>query len=350
MTYSCKGGKSQKSVMHVPGCCFANVPEWAGLTGCALISSWLTPRAVHTLHARREYKLFSRGNSWHHRSAYGVRSRTKSILRFRGLGNTSSLRNWFNESLSVVFVASIPCLKVVASLVSPYCFFFGAPLAFLRGVAMGLCRRCVIFMSSVIRSLFRRLGYILGQILNMRGHILYQLYSHTFYHQFLAWYLVTMSHCYSVTLLPCYPVYPVPLLPCYLVTLLTCYPVTLLPCHLVTLLPYYTVTLLPCYTVTLLLCYLVTLLPCYLATLLPCYPVTLLLCYFVTLLRCYLVTLLPCYSVTLLPCYIVTLLPWHLVTQLPWYPITLLPCHLVTLSPCYLVTLLPCYQVTLLPC
>ena len=26
--------------------------------------------------------------------------------------------------------------------------FFGAPLAFLRGVAMGLCRRCVIFMSS----------------------------------------------------------------------------------------------------------------------------------------------------------------------------------------------------------
>ena len=125
MTYLCKGGKSQKSVMHVPGCCFANVPEWAGLTGCARISSWLTPRTVHTLHARRQYKLFSRGNSWHHRSAYGVRSRTKSILRFRGLGNTSSLRNWFNESLSVVFVASIPCLKVVASLVSPYCFFSG---------------------------------------------------------------------------------------------------------------------------------------------------------------------------------------------------------------------------------
>ena len=58
MTYSCKGGKSQKSVMHVPGCCFANVPEWAGLTGCARISSWLTPRAVHTLHARRGYNSF----------------------------------------------------------------------------------------------------------------------------------------------------------------------------------------------------------------------------------------------------------------------------------------------------
>ena len=29
--------------------------------------------------------------------------------------------------------------------------FFGAPLAFLRGVAKGLCRRCVIFMSSCRR-------------------------------------------------------------------------------------------------------------------------------------------------------------------------------------------------------
>ena len=29
--------------------------------------------------------------------------------------------------------------------------FFGVPLASLRGVAMGLCRRCVIFMSSCRR-------------------------------------------------------------------------------------------------------------------------------------------------------------------------------------------------------
>ena len=165
MTYSCKGGKSQKSVMHVPGCCFANVPEWAGLTGCARISSWLTLRAVHTLHARREYKLFSRGNSWHHRSAYGVRSRTKSILRFRGLGNTSSLRNWFNESLSVVFVASIPCLKVVASLVSPYCFFSGHRWLFFVAslwayvvVASFLCLR-------VIRSPFVDWATYLGRYL-----------------------------------------------------------------------------------------------------------------------------------------------------------------------------------------
>ena len=150
MTYSCKGGKSQKSVMHVPGCCFANVPEWAGLTGCARISSWLTPRAVHTLHARREYKLFSRGNSWHHRSAYGVRSRTKSILRFRGLGNTSSLRKLFFESLSVVFVASVPCLRVVASLVSSYCFLRGTAgfSSWRRYGLMSSLRHFYVFVSS----------------------------------------------------------------------------------------------------------------------------------------------------------------------------------------------------------
>ena len=53
---------------------------------------------------------------------YGVRSGTKSILRFRGLRNTSSLQKLFFESLSVVFVASVPCLRFVASLVSSYCF------------------------------------------------------------------------------------------------------------------------------------------------------------------------------------------------------------------------------------
>ena len=30
-------------------------------------------------------------------AAYGVRARTKSIFRFRGLGNTSSLRKLFYE-------------------------------------------------------------------------------------------------------------------------------------------------------------------------------------------------------------------------------------------------------------
>ena len=69
---------------------------------------------------------------------YGVRSGTKSIIRFRGLRNTSSLRKLFFESLSVVFVASVPCLRVVASLVSSYCF--------LRGIVC--CLRAVGSMSS----------------------------------------------------------------------------------------------------------------------------------------------------------------------------------------------------------
>ena len=56
---------------------------------------------------------------------YGVRSGTKSILRFRGFGNTSWLRKLFFESLSVVFGVWVPCLRVVASLVSSYCFLPG---------------------------------------------------------------------------------------------------------------------------------------------------------------------------------------------------------------------------------
>ena len=150
---------------------------------------------------------------------------------FRSLGNTSSLRKLFFESLSAVFVSSHPSFHRTV--------FFGAKVAF---------------------SSWRRYG-----LMSSLRH----------FYVFVSSYLVTLSPCYPVTLLPCYPVtllpcYPVTLLPCYLVTLLPCYPVTLLPCYLVTLLPCYLVTLLPCYLVTLLTCYLVTLLPCYLVTLLPC--------------------------------------------------------------------------------
>ena len=74
-------------------------------------------------------------------------------------------------------------------------FSSGQRWLLVRGVAMGLCRRCVIFMSSCPR---------------------------------------TLLPCHLATLLPCYLV---TLLPCYLVTLLPCYLVFLLPCYLVTLLP-----------------------------------------------------------------------------------------------------------------
>ena len=172
-------------------------------------------------------------------------------------------------------------------------FFVGSLWAYVV-VASFLCLR-------VVGSSFRRLRYILRQVLDVWGNILYRLYLHKLYLPFFAWYLVALLPCYTVTLLPCYSV---TLLPCYLVTLLSCYLFTLLPCYLVS-----------CYPVTLLLRYLVTMLPCY--------PVTLLRCYLITLLPCYLVTLLPCYCVV--PCYLVVL------------TVTLVTCYSVTLLPCYLI-------------
>ena len=81
---------------------------------------------------------------------FGVRSGTKSILRFRGLGNTSSPRKLFFESLSVVFVASVPCLRVVASLVSSYCFLRGTVgfSSFRRNGLMSSLRHFYVFVSS----------------------------------------------------------------------------------------------------------------------------------------------------------------------------------------------------------
>ena len=81
---------------------------------------------------------------------YGVRSGTKSILRFRGLRNTSSLRKLFFESLSVVFVASVPCLLVVTSLVSSYCFLRGTAgfSSWRRYGLMSSLRHFYVFVSS----------------------------------------------------------------------------------------------------------------------------------------------------------------------------------------------------------
>ena len=181
--------------------------------------------------------------------AYGVRSRTKSILGFRGLVNTSSLRKLFFESLSVFFVASVPCLPVVASLDSSYSFIRGtAGFSSWRSYGlMSSLRHSYVFVSSGLP--FVDCATYLSRYL-MYGEIYctdFTCISYTF--PFL---LGTLLLCYPVTLLPCYLV---TLLLCYLVTFLLCYPVTL-----------YHVTLLPCYSVTLLLCYLVTLLPCYAVT------------------------------------------------------------------------------------
>ena len=166
-------------------------------------------------------------------------------------------------------MASVPCLWVVASLVSSYCFLRGTGgfSSWRRYGLMSLLRHFYVFVSSGLP--FVNCATYLNRYLIYRDIYFTDFTCIIYTFPFL---LGTLLLCYLVTLLPCYPI---TLLPCYLVTLLLCYPVTLLPCYPVTFKPCYPV-MLPCYFVTLLPCYLVTLLPCYFVTLLPCYLVTLL--------------------------------------------------------------------------
>ena len=142
-------------------------------------------------------------------------------------------------------MASVPYLRVVASLVSSYCFLRGTAglSSWRRYGLMSSLRHFYDFVSSGLPFVDR--ATYLGRYLMYRD-----IYCTDF-------------TCISYTL------------PFLLGTLLLCYPVTLLPCYLVTLLSCYLVILLPCYLVTFLLCYLVTPLPCYYVTLLLCNSVTL---------------------------------------------------------------------------
>ena len=133
----------------------------------------------------------------------------------------------------------IPRFIVLFSSGHRWLFFVASLWAYVL-VASFLCLR-------VVGSSFRRLRYILKQVLDLWGNILYRLYLHKLYLSSFACYLVTLLPCYLGTLLPCYLVTP---LPCYYATLLSCYLVTLLPSYLVTLLHCYLVTVL--YLVTLL--------------------------------------------------------------------------------------------------
>ena len=63
-------------------------------------------------------------------------------------------------------------------------FFVGSLWAYVV-VASFLCLR-------VVGSSFRRLRYILKQVLDVWGNILYRLYLHKLYLPFFAWYLVTL--------------------------------------------------------------------------------------------------------------------------------------------------------------
>ena len=140
-------------------------------------------------------------------------------------GNTSSLGKLFFESLSVVFVALVSCLRAVTFLVSSYCFLRGtAGFSSWRGYGlMSSLRHFYVFVSSGMP--FVDCATYLGRYF-MYGDI----------------------HC---TDFPCIS-YTFPFL---LSTLLLCCPVTLLLCHLIALSPFYSVPFLPCYPLPLFPCY-----------------------------------------------------------------------------------------------
>ena len=197
----------------------------------------------------------------------------------------------------IVLRVIVCCLRGVGSMSSSrriprfiVLFYSGHRRLFLASLSAYVVVASLLYLR-VVGSSFRRLRYILGQVLDVWRHNIYctdfTCISYTF--PFL---LGTLLHRYPVTLLPCYSVI---WLPCYSVTLLLCNLVTPLPGYYNTLLLCNLVTPLPCYSVTLSLCYLLL---CCLVTLLPCYAVTY-TSYPVTLLPYYLVTLLPCCSVPL---------------------------------------------------
>ena len=132
--------------------------------------------------------------------AYGVRSRTKSILGFRGLVNTSSLPKIVLRVIvcclrGVCFMSSrrrIPHVIVLFYSGHRWLFFVASLWAYVV-VASFLCLR-------VVGSSFRRLRYILRQVPDVWGNILYQLNLHNLYLPSFAWCLIALLPCYLVTL------------------------------------------------------------------------------------------------------------------------------------------------------
>ena len=138
----------------------------------------------------------------------------------------------------IVLRVIVCCLRGVGSMSSSrriprfiVLFYSGHRRLFLASLSAYVVVASLLYLR-VVGSSFRRLRYILGQVLDVWRHNIY----------------CTDFTCISYTF------------PFLLGTLLLRYPVTLLPC--------YSVIWLPCYSVTLLLCNLVTLLPCYSVTLL----------------------------------------------------------------------------------
>ena len=122
----------------------------------------------------------------------------------------------------IVLRVIVCCLRGVGSMSSSrriprfiVLFYSGHRRLFLASLSAYVVVASLLYLR-VVGSSFRRVRYILGQVLDVWRHILYRLYLHKLYLPFFAWYLVALLPCYLVTLLLC-----------YLVTLLLCYPVTL---------------------------------------------------------------------------------------------------------------------------
>ena len=81
-------------------------------------------------------------NTW-----YDLRSCTKSIITFHGSPNTSSLRKLFFKLLSVVFVAQVPCLRVVVSLVR-FIVLFSSGHRQPFFVSLNVFFRCILFLKT----------------------------------------------------------------------------------------------------------------------------------------------------------------------------------------------------------
>ena len=122
-------------------------------------------------------------------------------------------------------MASVPCLWVVTSLVSSYCFLRGTAgfSSWRRYGLMSLLRHFYVFVWSGLP--FVNCATYLNRYFIYRDIYCTDFTCIIYTFPFL---LGTLLSCYLVILLPCYPV---TLLPCYPVTLKPCYPVTLLPCY-----------------------------------------------------------------------------------------------------------------------
>ena len=266
--------------------------------------STLINRAINS---KKQCKRLFHGNEWMKEYNYALQNadtRLRLQSRTQNYGITSG-KNWYSDFVALETLLRFENCSSSHCLLSSWrrfhvfesshpsfhrTVFFGAPLSFLRGFAVGLCCRCVILCLRVVGSSFRRLPYILGQVLDVWGHILY--WCEVYYFTYTSHHFTPHGR-YELNKLTSLPM-------CGFIAQLVeqrtgnaevtgSNPVEALIffqassfqleiyCDDHSSLSY--IVLLPCYLVTFLLCYLIALSPCYSVPLLPCYPLPLFPCY-----------------------------------------------------------------------